>query len=329
GYHLVPQADPDMRRDDPPHPLSKKTLPPPTVIFPEETWLKDIRKTMSSNFHRFAADRLGVTKEHLAKWGVGSRWKFTAFVLSNLKGETVNAKFVAYTTEGKRDKSEKEDGSPVFVPHYVGKSYLKAQKIETDPAKLEDWQDYYKFLRCFYGEHLWDKAKDTCLVESEKTAVIAAFFFPQYNWLATGGNHGMTFEQFEIFYGYTGRIWNIVDNDKAGFQKSKTIQWLDKLAEMRDDPSEILSVNLFAESKEGWDLADAIIYDNYRDPHRLYRDLRSAVDCRVEFEIDLESGEVKEKAFPKAPEVSEKELKRAKQVADRIFAGKINLLIRS
>src|SRR5690606_38732958 len=299
GYHRLPEMD----APNPPTPPFKKELPPPTVIFPEESWLKDIRKTMSSNFHRFAADRLGVTKEHLAKWGVGSRWKFTAFVLSNLKGEAVNVKFVAYTTEGKRDKSEKEDGSPAFVPHYVGKSYLKAQKIETDPAKLEDWQDYYKFLRCFYGEHLWDKAKDTCLVESEKTAVIAAFFFPQYNWLATGGNHGMTFEQFQIFYGYKRRIWNLVDNDKAGFEKSKTNQWLDRLAEMREDKSEILSVNLFPEAQEGWDLADAIIFDSYRDPAQLDKDLRRAVDCRVEFEIDLESGEVKEKGLPQPIEV--------------------------
>lgn len=324
GYHRVPEKD----VSEPPTPPFKKELPPPTVIFPDETWLNSIRNNVSSAFHGFAVERLGLTKEHLVKWGVGSRWKFTAFVLSNLKGEAINAKFVAYTPEGKRDKSEKADGSPAFVPHYVGRSYLKTQKIETDPARLEDWQDYYKFLRCFYGEHLWDKDKDTCLVESEKTAVIAAFFFPQYNWLATGGNHGMTFEQFQIFYGYKRRIWNLVDNDKAGFEKSKTIQWLDRLAEMREDKNEILSVNLFPEAKEGWDLADAIIYDNYRDPAQLDKDLGRAVDCRVEFEIDLESGEVKEKGLPQPIEVSEKEIKRAGQVADRIYEGKVNLLIR-
>lgn len=329
GYHRLPGSDAAA----PPHPLTKEKLPPTRVVFPDPAYVEGIRKDRLTNFHRFCTEQLGIPDSHLEKWGVGGRWKFTAFILAN-REQVVNVKFVAYNPDGKRDKSEGTQGAPNFIPHYLGKAYLRSQKIETDNARLEDWQDYYKFLRCFYGEHLWDPSKDTCLVESEKTAVIAAYFFPDYNWLATGGNHGMLFEQFEIFYGYTGRIWNIVDNDSAGYKKSKTIQWLDRLAAMRlptgqagNNPGDILSVNILEGRPAGWDLADAIIYDNYRLPERLDAELKNAIDCRQEIRIDEQSGEVRIVSKVKEITVDKKELRRAKQVADRIFEGKVNLLV--
>jgi hypothetical protein len=324
GYHRPPGSD----TPTPPHPLTKEKLPPPTVIFPDAEYLESIRKNRSTDFHRFCREKLGISDAHLEKWGVGGRWKFTAFILSDVKqGRAVNVKFVAYTPEGKRDKSEGTQGAPKYIPHYLGKSYLRNQKIETDNARLEDWQDYYKFGRCFYGEHLWDPAKDTCLVESEKTAVIAAFFFPGVNWLATGGNNGMTFGQFSIFNGYRRRIWNLVDNDIAGYKKSKTIQWLDKLAEMRDNSDDILSVNLQEGKPKGWDLADRIIFDHYKDEKRFLQDLNQAIDCRKKVEIDEESGEVRIVGRFNEIKPDPKELRRAKQVGDRIFESKVNLIL--
>jgi hypothetical protein len=320
GYHRQPESDSPV----PPHPLTKPKLPPPTVIFPDPAYLEKIRNTQAANFWDFCTGQLGITPEHLKNWGVGGHWKFTAFILAN-RERAVNVKFVAYTPEGKRDKTEGTDGGAKFIPHYLGKAYLRSQKIETDNARLEDWQDYYKFPRCFYGEHLWDASKDTCLVESEKSAVIASFFFPDFNWLATGGNHGMLFEQFELFYGYKKRLWNLVDNDIAGYQKSKTIQWLDKLASMRDNPEEILSVNLLEKMPAGYDIADAIIYKGYRDPNAFRRDLENAIDCRKRVEIDTDSGEIRVVDKVKPITVDPKELRRAKQVADRIFEGKVNL----
>ncbi|WP_057935836.1 DUF6371 domain-containing protein [Algoriphagus resistens] len=323
SYHRLPGAD----TPEPPHPQTKKNLPEPTVIFPDSEYLKNIRNTRPANFWDFCTGKLGITAEHLQTWGIGGHWKFTAFIIANRERE-INVKFVAYTPEGKRDKTEGTDGGAKFTPHYLGRSYLRNQKIETDNARLEDWQDYYKFTRCFYGEHRWDAEKNTCLVESEKTAVIAAFFFPDFNWLATGGNHGMLYEQFSLFNGYKGRIWNIVDNDSAGYTKSKTIQWLDKLAEMRDNPEEILSVNILEGRPAGYDLADAIIYDGYRDPVVFAKKLATAIDCRKKIVIE-ESGEWRIEDKVKVSEPDAKELRRAKQVADRIYEGKVNLIMNS
>jgi len=50
----------------------------------------------------------------------------------------------------------------------------------------------YNLSQCFFGEHLLDvdKRRPIALVESEKTALIASHYLPQYLWLATGGKHG-------------------------------------------------------------------------------------------------------------------------------------------
>lgn len=49
-----------------------------------------------------------------------------------------------------------------------------------------DWQ----LSQCLFGEHLLAlyQGKPVGLVESEKTAVIAAGLMPKYMWLATGGH---------------------------------------------------------------------------------------------------------------------------------------------
>ena len=49
----------------------------------------------------------------------------------------------------------------------------------------KDWE----MTQCLFGEHLVRKypKKVIALVESEKTAIIMSVFYPEYNWMATGG----------------------------------------------------------------------------------------------------------------------------------------------
>lgn len=50
----------------------------------------------------------------------------------------------------------------------------------------------FNLCQCFFGEHLLAEypSKHVMIVESEKTAIIATHFMPQYIWLATGGMNG-------------------------------------------------------------------------------------------------------------------------------------------
>lgn len=49
--------------------------------------------------------------------------------------------------------------------------------------------DGFHLQQCIFGEHLLasEPDKQVAIVESEKTAIIASFYLPQYLWLATGG----------------------------------------------------------------------------------------------------------------------------------------------
>ena len=50
----------------------------------------------------------------------------------------------------------------------------------------------YNLRQCFFGEHLlpMNRDKPVAIVESEKTALVAAYYLPEYVWLATGGKTG-------------------------------------------------------------------------------------------------------------------------------------------
>lgn len=51
----------------------------------------------------------------------------------------------------------------------------------------------YNLVQCFFGEHLLslNPMKKVAIVESEKTAVIASYYLPEYIWLASGGKGGL------------------------------------------------------------------------------------------------------------------------------------------
>ncbi|MDR1091120.1 MAG: DUF6371 domain-containing protein [Prevotella sp.] len=53
-------------------------------------------------------------------------------------------------------------------------------------------QEDFNLKQCFFGEHLLPIKTDlpVAIVESEKTALIASFYMPQFQWIATGGKHG-------------------------------------------------------------------------------------------------------------------------------------------
>lgn len=50
----------------------------------------------------------------------------------------------------------------------------------------------FNLRQCFFGEHLlpMNRGKPVAIVESEKTALVAAYYLPEYVWLASGGKNG-------------------------------------------------------------------------------------------------------------------------------------------
>ncbi len=123
-------------------------------------------------------------------------------------------------------------------------------------------QEEFVLKQCFYGEHLLkDKAKPVAIVESEKTAIIASVYLPQFTWLAVGSLNNLNQEICEVLQGQSV----ILFPDLNGFEK-----WTNKAEALSHIATFTVSDLLERkaseeEKKKGFDLADYLIRYNHKD----------------------------------------------------------------
>lgn len=70
--------------------------------------------------------------------------------------------------------------------------------------KMKSVRDF-NLKQCLFGEHLLIRyeEKPVALVESEKSAIICSFYYPEYVWLATGGLNNLNAEKCRVLKGRT------------------------------------------------------------------------------------------------------------------------------
>jgi hypothetical protein len=200
------------------------------TVYPDSALIAASLAKTDSLFHGFCKS-LGIGKEHLEKWRVGtSESGRTDFHFVDNSGVTRNIKTMLYRSDGHRDKD-------VF------------------PYSLQHPSDHERYSMCFYGEHLLsgNEASTICIVESEKTAVIASWFYNQYEWLATGGLAGAKKEDFIRTKLASGRqILVLLDADpNRKIPKAFTI--------LKDLGAKVNTVDLYPDRKDKTDIADYII----------------------------------------------------------------------
>lgn len=220
GHINIPtnEAVPQIKNFATPQPQIK-------IVYPPNEFCKKIIEDQTSNFHKFCIDKLKITTEHLKHWSCGTIEVKTAFVLQNKAKRYCNVKKIEYFTNGKRDKPK-------------GALYLSAIEPGT------------KYTVCLFGEQNLSKDKIICLVESEKTAVISSFFYPEFDWLATGGAQNLTSDKMEVLYGR--KVIYLCDADKIGTNNSS-------INKLKAGLQNCIIKHLFPDKELGYDLADAII----------------------------------------------------------------------
>jgi Domain of unknown function (DUF6371) len=118
----------------------------------------------------------------------------------------------------------------------------------------------FNLEQCLFGLHqirYVPLEKTIAIVESEKTAIIAHAFMPEYCWLATGSKAGLSAKRLEPLFGR--KI--ILFPDLNGFD-----EWNKKMVEIKKELnlnitiSDLLEVNADDEDrKKGYDLADYLL----------------------------------------------------------------------
>jgi rubredoxin len=122
-------------------------------------------------------------------------------------------------------------------------------------------QPEFELKQCLFGEHLLkDKTKPVAIVESEKTAIIASMYLPEFIWLACGSLTGLNGNKCKVLMGR--KI--ILYPDLKGLQR-----WQDKARELshitKFSVSDLLERNATeAERQQGLDLADYLIKFDYK-----------------------------------------------------------------
>ncbi len=255
GYHYTPKQyfqDNSISVDSPlpkahqPRPV----MPPPKPFsfIPIEVFKASLNPTAfeANHFVKFLIDLFGVevTSQLVSRYFIATskHWEgATVFWQIDRQGKVRTGKIMLYSpTTGKRVK---EPFNHINWVHTV--------------LKMPN----FTLRQCFFGEHLLnDTPKPIAIVESEKTAVIASAYLPQFIWLAVGSLTNLNAEKCSVFKGRTVVLFP----DLNGFEK-----WSSKAKELSHLANFMVSDLLErkateAERKQGFDLADYLIKFNYK-----------------------------------------------------------------
>ncbi len=253
GHHYTPKQyfqDNNISFDTP-QPKAYKPRPvtpqqKPVSFIPVEVFKASLKAHETNHFVKFLINLFGVevASQLVSLYFIATSkyWNgATVFWQIDTQGKVRTGKIMLYSpTTGKRVKE------PFNHINWVHKALKKPE---------------FELRQCLFGEHLLiDKTKPVAIVESEKTAVIASVYLPQFIWVAVGSLTNLNAEKCSILKGRTVTLFP----DLNGFDK-----WSSKAKELSHLAVFTVS-NLLerkateAERKQGFDLADYLIKFDYK-----------------------------------------------------------------
>lgn len=205
-YHLNPYQDGYAKGEASDYILTVEEPKPPS-LHTMQIVNKSV-KSRENNFAVFLTTLLGEDAgDHLLKWKVGTsnkKWQgATIFWYITQNGDVRGGKVMLYDpTTGKRVKATP---TPISWAHVL--------------LGLKD----FNLSQCLFGEHLLTD-KPVCIVESEKTAIIASYYLPEFDWLATGGLSNLSERNTKVLS--DKQVWLIPDcgGEEKWTEKAKYIE---------------------------------------------------------------------------------------------------------
>lgn len=254
GYHYTPkqyfsdhnitrEIEPDSKRNHPIVPIPEK----PASHVPFRLLRASLHKHEDNHFIQYLDSLFGkeITGELIRKYFIGSsrHWEgSTVFWQMDIEGKIRSGKVMLYDpVSGKRVKEP--FNHITWVHKLIGR-------------------EEFVLKQCLYGDHLLkDKTKPVALVESEKTAIIASVYLPQFTWLAAGSLNNLNPEICEVL---DGRFVALFPDLNASEKWSRKAEELSEIATFV--VSDLLERKTNEEDKrKGLDLADYLIRYNYTD----------------------------------------------------------------
>ncbi|HYG17164.1 MAG TPA: DUF6371 domain-containing protein [Bacteroidia bacterium] len=250
NYHYTPkQYFTDNKITDCARPVYRRAVTPgqmkPTYIAPG-VFEQSLKNYHSNHFATYLHTQFGAEAAQMLisryKIGTSKHWPgATAFWQVDTAGNVRTGKIMLYNPNtGKRIK---EPFNHITWAH----KFVKDANFE--------------LKQCLFGEHLLthEPAKTVCLVESEKTAVIASQYLPDYLWLAVGNLADLSAIKCQAIKDRTVLLFPDLKGHAKWQTKAKAIspRWV---------VSDYLETHASEDEKEqGLDIADYLLRFSYLD----------------------------------------------------------------
>lgn len=255
GYHYTPKQyfedNPNQSESSTSQKLTyspKPQQPPkPASFIPPEVFTGSLHGHSGNHFVTYLLSLFGteITSQLISRYFIGNskHWPgATVFYQIDTSGRVRAGKIMLYSPDtGKRVKEP-----------YNHLTWVHSA------LKLPD----YNLQQCFFGEHLLkaDTTKPVAIVESEKTAIIASVYIPQFIWLAAGSKNGLSPDKCQALQGRKVVLYP----DLNAFEK-----WSEKAKEFKSIAAFTISDLLErkateAERAQGLDLADYLTRFSHR-----------------------------------------------------------------
>jgi hypothetical protein len=223
-------------------------MPPPKLasFIPDELFKASLKAHETNQFVKFLIDLFGVevASNLVSDYFIATskHWEgATVFWQIDREGKIRSGKIMLYSpATGKRVKE------PFNHIQWVHKALQMPE---------------FELRQCLFGEHLLkDTLKPVAIVESEKTAIIASVYLPEFIWLAVGSLTSLNAEKCSVLKGRS----IVLFPDLNGFEK-----WSSKAKELSHlatfTVSDLLERKATEEErKQGFDIADYLIKFHYK-----------------------------------------------------------------
>lgn len=147
---------------------------------------------------------------------------------------------------------------------FVGDNTTTGKRVK-QPYNHIQWahktigQVHFNLQQCFFGEHLLaHNNQQVALVESEKTALIASVYFPDFIWLAVGSLSNLTLQKCRVLQDKSVTLFPDLNAFEKWNAKAKELSAICEIS-----VSDILERNATeTEKQQGLDLADYLVGHN-------------------------------------------------------------------
>jgi hypothetical protein len=242
-----------------------KDIKPPTSFIQHNLLIKSLNTYTHNNFIQFLEKTFGTntTQAVLSKYLIGTskHWQgATIFWQIDTQGKVHTGKIMLYNpTTGKRIK---QPFNHITWVHSV--------------LKLSN----FNLKQCLFGEHLLNgNNQPVAIVESEKTAIIASVYLPQFIWLAVGSLSNLNQEKCNVLKGKKCVLFPDLNAFDKWSCQAKILKHITNF-----QVSNMLELNATDEEKEnGLDLADYLL----RFPLQNFQ-IKQKININFDEQIDLE-----------------------------------------